>query len=117
MTGRAVTRPPPPNDRVGRAVTKTNVFYDGTVHVNRAMCSTCIFRPGNLMHLEPGRVEGMVAHCYEYDGVIPCHQGLNGKVQAVCRGQFDRHPPSILQIADRLNLVTFVPVVGKANRE
>lgn len=37
-----------------------NVYHEGKVHVCKTMCKTCIFRPGNLFHLEPGRLEQMV---------------------------------------------------------
>lgn len=80
------------------------VFRDGKVHVKRRMCDTCIFRPGNLMNLEPGRVEGMVADATSDDGCIPCHKTL-GDEPAVCRGFFDRHRTQTLQIAERLGYV------------
>jgi len=54
------------------------------------MCSTCIFRPGNLMRLRPGRVREMVDTSVRNDAAIPCHQTL-GDEHAVCRGFFDRY--------------------------
>lgn len=53
-------------------------------------CSTCVFRPGNLMQLQPGRVAGMVRESIENDSFIPCHKTLDGD-KAVCRGFFDKH--------------------------
>lgn len=69
-------------------------------------CSTCIFRPGNLMHLEEGRVENMVAECIETQGTIPCHKTLDGD-NAVCRGFFDVHKKDVplLQIAERMGII------------
>lgn len=81
------------------------VYRDGLVHVHRRMCSTCIFRPGNLMRLDEGRVEGMVADSGD-DGCIPCHQVL-GEEPSVCRGFFDLHKNAILQVAERLDVITF----------
>jgi hypothetical protein len=85
-------------------VSTSDVFRNGKVHVQRRMCSTCIFRPGNLMNLEPGRVEGMVEGAGD-DGCIPCHKNLSGEGQAVCRGFFDNHKNQLLQIAERLDMI------------
>lgn len=87
------------------------VFTDGKVHVQKRMCDTCIFRPGNLMHLEEGRVESMVAETQmSVGGNIPCHKTTHGQKQqqAVCRGFFDRHSTPLLQIAHRIGVVEFV---------
>jgi hypothetical protein len=54
------------------------------------MCDTCIFRPGNLMELKPGRVRGMVAESIRNDSFIPCHKTLDGD-RAVCRGFYDAY--------------------------
>ena len=61
------------------------IYREGKVHVMRVMCSTCIFRPGNLMHLQPGRVAGMVKEANAAESAIICHSTLSGD-QAVCRG-------------------------------
>jgi len=82
------------------------VFRDGKVHVCVKMCETCIFRPGNLMHLEEGRVESMVREATKNESCITCHETLSG-YQAVCRGFFDRHATAPLQIADRLGFVVY----------
>ena len=72
------------------------------------MCDTCIFRPGNLMMLKPGRVESMVAQATRNEGHIPCHmttyqQSKQG--EAVCHGFFKIHRTSLLQIAERLGVI------------
>jgi hypothetical protein len=85
-----------------------NVFRNGKVHIMAEMCSTCVFRPGNLMDLEPGRVAGMVRDAKASDSTIVCHSTLylSGKPQhAGCRGFFDRHATTPLQIAERLGMV------------
>lgn len=82
-------------------------FRDGKVHVCKEMCSTCIFRPGNLMDLEPGRVAGMVKSATKNDSAITCHSTLSGD-QAVCKGFFDKHATQPLQVAERLNMIEWV---------
>lgn len=81
-----------------------NVYRDGYVHVCREMCTTCVFRPGNLMQLRPGRVRGMVDQAKAHETAIICHKTLDGD-NAVCRGFFDHHPTTPLQLAERLGLV------------
>jgi hypothetical protein len=82
-------------------------FHDGHVHVLADRCPTCIFRPGNLMTLEPGRVKDMVDACLrdpEGAGNIPCHETLDGR-QAICRGFWDGY-------SDRLWLLRMAAVMG-----
>ena len=81
------------------------VFVDGRVRVCASMCSTCVFRPGNLMHLTPGRLAEMVAEATEAQSTIVCHATLDLPLQAACRGFFDRHATQPLQLADRLGLL------------
>jgi hypothetical protein len=83
----------------------TNVASRGVVRVMRERCPTCIFQPGNLMHLQPGRVKEMVAYVRRHDGCIPCHKTLPDEEQAVCRGQFDCAKTAPLQIAERLGML------------
>jgi hypothetical protein len=59
-------------------------------------CSDCIFRPGNPMHLAPGRLRDMVEEARSRERFITCHQTLPGVAPrgfrpAVCRGFFDRY--------------------------
>ena len=81
-----------------------NIYRDGQVHVQAEMCSTCIFRPGNLMELRAGRVRQMVDEAREHDSAIVCHQTLSDD-NAVCRGFFERYATTPLQIAERLGLI------------
>ena len=69
------------------------------------MCSTCIFRPGNLMSLSKGRVKEMVASAVKDRSCIVCHDTLGTRRNAVCRGFFDKYPTQPLQIAERLGLI------------
>ncbi len=89
-----------------RAVTYRRVFRDDFVHVQRRMCDTCIFRPGNLMHLEPGRVESMVRDCGD-ESIIPCHEVMDTAAPGVCKGFFTKHRNRLLQIAYRLKKVRY----------
>ena len=73
------------------------------------MCDTCIFRPGNLMHLEDGGVENMVREATKNESCIPCHATTYGQAEgeAVCRGFFERHATLPLQIAARLGFIVW----------
>lgn len=81
------------------------VYREGKLHVCARQCDTCIFRPGNLMNLEPGRVKQMVATAN--DSCIPCHHSIydEGKEPAVCRGFFDLKPNLPIRLAIALNIV------------
>lgn len=73
------------------------------------MCPTCVFRPGNLMRLNPGRLREMIDEATTNESCIPCHHQIWSRGDdAVCRGFFDRFPTQPLQIADRLDLVEFI---------
>lgn len=84
------------------------VFYDGKVHVQRTMCSTCIGHPDNRMDLHPDRVPGMLADVERDQSCIPCHQTLDDRHQAVCRWQFDVCKTQPLQIAERLGHIEWM---------
>jgi hypothetical protein len=78
------------------------VFRDGYVWVLRAQCATCIFRPGNIMDLERGRVKQMVGEATGIGGCIPCHKTIrrdDGVEPAICRGYFDAYAERVPAIA------------------
>ncbi|SEB46397.1 hypothetical protein SAMN04489727_1956 [Amycolatopsis tolypomycina] len=59
-------------------------------------CETCIFRPGNLMHLNDGARDDMVRAALASDSWIVCHAtlpaaGIPVGEQAICRGFWDVH--------------------------
>lgn len=83
-------------------------FRDGLIWVLTRKCKTCIFRPGNKMHLQDGRVADMVKGCIEQDTVIPCHQTLDGP-RSVCRGLWDLHRDQIfsLRLAQAMGVIEF----------
>ena len=78
---------------------------DGSIHVNSAQCATCIFRPGNLMNLAPGRVAQMKQGADERGTCIVCHENMNTPQAAVCRGYYDRHNSWMLRLAFGLGLI------------
>lgn len=80
------------------------------MHVMSEKCDTCIFRPGNLMRLEAGRVESMTTEAVRDQGHIPCHKRLDSTDErAICRGFFDVHKHDVLalQLAERMKIVVF----------
>lgn len=73
-------------------------------NVMRQMCSTCIFRPGNPMHLRPGRLEDMCRETDAKDTNVICHKskGLMDEipVEAFCRGSVDRRPGKLVRFME-----------------
>ena len=98
----------PPDTDTSRT-TGHNVYRDGRVHVMAERCATCIFRPGNLMRLDRGRVADMAATAVQRESVIVCHATLNSDANAACRGYWDgyRWRVQALQLAERLNAVAW----------
>jgi hypothetical protein len=79
-------------------------FVDGAgVHVMRERCSTCIFRPGNLMNLHEGRLADLTAETDRHDSNVICHQwlGRGFPVGALCRGSVDRRAGQMVRIGER----------------
>lgn len=88
-----------------------NTTPRGRVRLMAERCETCIFRPGNAMHLSSGRVREMVRDARANDSAIICHHTLNECEQAVCRGFYDLAddgPTAPLQIATRLDMLEIV---------
>lgn len=56
------------------------------------------------MHLQKGRLEGMIQDAVADDSSIVCHQTLQGD-NAVCSGFFEKHRPQTLQIAHRMGMI------------
>jgi hypothetical protein len=65
--------------------------HTGTVRLCDRLCTTCVFRPGNLMHLAPGRLKGMLGDAIADEGHITCHSTLGTDEPAICAG-FAEHP-------------------------
>lgn len=82
-----------------------------------AQCPTCVFRPGNPMHLHAGRLRDLIAQAVDSGGYIVCHKTLPGLAPAgfrpaICRGFKDRYDTQALQIAERLWGFTEVTLPG-----
>ena len=97
------------DDYDGEGQAHNNCFRDEKVHVMAKKCSTCIYRPGNLMRLEPGRKDNMEAEAVAMGGVIPCHKTLGGD-NAICRGFWDTQKDNVfpLSIAERMGIMAEV---------
>ena len=85
-------------------------YRNGRVHVLAERCSTCVFRAGNLMQLQPGRLAALVERNLAAQSALTCHSTLYRDVdEAVCRGFFDAYqddsPP--LRLAVALGVVEF----------
>lgn len=73
-------------------------------------CGTCIFRPGNRMRLNPGRLREMTEGAVQQGGYITCHDTLTYGANpdfgpAVCRGFYDAHGhrSNLVRIMQRLS--------------
>lgn len=89
-----------------------NAYRDDKIHVCRQMCDTCIFHPDNRMLLEPGRIKALVEGALKAQSAIICHETLEGD-HAICRGFYDRHETTTLQIARRLGVIREVDIRTK----
>jgi len=96
---------------------RSNIYRAGRVHVQANRCATCIFRPGNLMRLERGRVRSMVDAAVAAEGTIPCHETTHGQreQEAVCRGFYDLHKTPALALADAIGIVCETPTKGSTD--
>lgn len=100
-----------------------NVYRDGKLHVCDQMCETCIFRPGNLMHLTEGRAEEMANEAIFNQSVIVCHKTLGNKPKqnAACRGFVDRFGKYVAAIvlARQARVIQFIepPTTEDLRRE
>lgn len=88
-------------------------YRDGRVHVLAERCATCVFRPGNLMHLQAGRLAELARVNIEADSALTCHSTLyrDDVDQAVCRGYYDayRDRSTPLRLADAMGLIELDP--------
>lgn len=92
-----------------------DAYRDGKVHVLTEKCSTCVFRSGNLMHLQAGRLKDLADSNIEADSALTCHQTLEyGEYEvegnAICRGYFDAYAKEVtpLRLAISLDAVAEV---------
>lgn len=66
-------------------------------------CSTCVFRPGNLMRLQEGRLAELIARNRATGSMLICHDHSE-KPKAMCRGYWDAYADesSVVQVMARL---------------
>lgn len=79
-------------------------------HLLTRKCSSCIYRPGNQMHLENGRVEEMTQRSRDQDANVICHQSkdMTGEltVNAWCAGSIEEvGHGQMIRIMNRLGLM------------
>jgi hypothetical protein len=93
----------------------------GRPRVLREQCATCIGRPGNLMHLQPGRVRTLVRQSLQEgcQGII-CHQTLSygehpESGPALCRWFYDRYGAlsNFVRVIERIGGFTVVSLPGE----
>lgn len=87
---------------------QTPVYDKAGLHVMAEPCSTCIFKPGNLMRLDKGRVKDMTDSTDREDTNVVCHQTLGQPVGALCHGSVERRPGQMVRIGERLNAIVKV---------
>lgn len=58
-------------------------------------CDTCVFHPGNMMHLAPGRLLDLVESNQQHGAMLVCHKTTYGQHpeigETMCRGYFDAY--------------------------
>lgn len=107
------------DDDLDDETTRPEPYRDGYVHVMADKCSTCVFRPGNLMHLEPGRLQSMAADVQETGIPFSCHQTLPYSSQkyldhyggaALCAGAVEAYGDwsPILRLAAAKDVIAYV---------
>ncbi len=85
-------------------------YRDGALHVVAERCSTCMFRTGNLMHLQEGRLADLVKSNLDAKAALVCHQTLEygdrpDVGEALCRGFVDSY-------GDRVPAVRLATALG-----
>lgn len=94
-------------------------YRDGRIHVMAEKCSTCVFRPGNVMHLPPGRLKALTDHVQDTGVPFSCHQTLPYASAehaafyggaALCSGAVENYGDASpqIQLALALGVITYV---------
>lgn len=95
-------------------MTRAGPFRGGKIHVLKAQCATCVFRPGNRMHLAAGRLKDLITG--NSDSALTCHQTLpyypGDAEPAICRGFYDKYGDQSypIRLARELELIVEDPV-------
>ncbi|MFB8235495.1 hypothetical protein ACFC58_02995 [Kitasatospora purpeofusca] len=93
----------------------------GDVRVLSVLCDTCVYRPGNLMNLAPGRLRQLAQEALANNGHIVCHCTLPalappGTKGAICRGFANAHGRAVfaLRVGAAFGRIVEVPPPPKA---
>jgi len=74
--------------------------------VFKEKCSTCVFRPGNLMHLRPGALKRIVDANLSTGTLLMCHKTTFGQAPEpiACKGFYDKYGPlqMVVQVINRI---------------
>lgn len=76
-------------------------------------CDTCVFYPGDRMHLGKGRFGEIIRDNLEADAALQCHKTLSysseKKPGAICRGFYDGYRGRItaLRLAEQMWVIEF----------
>jgi len=99
--------------------TQDGPFHNNRVHVLTEKCATCVFRPGNLMRLAPGRLADLIATNVDAGSALQCHDTLPygehpTAEPAICRGFWDsqRERVPVLRLAQMMDIVCEIPPPG-----
>lgn len=86
-------------------------------------CSSCVFRPGNLMKLAPGRLSDLIQHNLDAGAALICHQTLSygdhpEVGEAVCRGFYDAYGDDVnaIRVMHRLGGFQEIPAPADTRR-
>ena len=79
----------------------------GKTRLLSRQCDTCVFRPGNPMHLSEGGLRDLVARTLAQDSYVICHDTLPHYLYpdthpAICRGFADRYTTQALRLITQL---------------
>jgi hypothetical protein len=83
------------------------------LRILNAKCETCVFKPGNPMHLRPGKLRALIAANLAADAPLVCHSTLPyGKNPdfgpAVCHGWDESYDTNGVLIMKRLGGVDLI---------
>lgn len=87
-------------------------YRDGRIHIMAEQCTTCVFRPGNLMRLAPGRLHDLIETNLTADTAFACHQTIYRETvdEAICHGYHHAYADRVtpLRLARELGLIAWV---------
>lgn len=90
-----------------------NTDPDPRPRVYSEKCSTCVFRTGNPMHLNEGRLADLVEQNLASGSLLVCHKTTYGQAthEVACRGYFDAYGDrtNVVRVMDRLARLNGLP--------